>query len=73
LQQKHELNLKMSDLDLKKIKDLSLNLFKNNAPDPRKAEHFLTECWVEAVIGELNRLSYTNINIKKDHEHLLKG
>lgn len=73
MQQKRELKMKMSDLDLKRIKDISLNLFKNNAPDPGKAEHFLTECWVESVISELNRLGYTNLNVKKDHEHLLKG
>jgi hypothetical protein len=63
----------MSDLDLQKIKDVSLNLFKNNAPDPGKAEHFLTECWIESVVGELNRLGYTNISLKKDHETLIKG
>lgn len=65
-----ELIVKMSDLDLTKVRDVSLSLFKDNAPDPGKAEHFLTECWVEAVIGELNRNNFTNLSIKRDHEHL---
>ena len=69
---KLEKRVKMSDLDLRKIKDVSLALFKDNVPDPNKSEYFLTECWVEAVIGELNRLGYTNLQIKRDHEHLVK-
>ena len=69
---KLELKVTMSDLDLEKIKDISLSLYKDNAPDPGKEGQFITECWVEAVIGELNRLGYTNLNIKRDHQHLVK-
>lgn len=74
MEKKLETNqIKMSDLDLKAIKDIALVLFRNNAPDPGKAEHFLTECWVESIVGELNRLGHTSLDIKKDHEHLIKG
>jgi hypothetical protein len=62
----------MSDLDLGKIKDTSRSLFKDNAPDPGKVGHFLTECWVESVIKELNRLRYTNIEIIRDHSYMIK-
>lgn len=64
--------LKMSDLNLRKIKEISLTLFKDNAPDPRKAEHFLTECWIEAIVGELNRQGFTDLIVRKDHESLIK-
>lgn len=73
MQKKLEVKMKMSDLDLGKIKDISLSNFKDNAPDPGKVGHFLTECWVKSVICELNRLGYTNITMQKDHHHLLKG
>lgn len=64
--------IKIKDLNLTEIKSKALYLYKNNAPDPGKdLSNFLTECWVEAVISELNKKQIVNIQLKRDHQHLI--
>lgn len=72
MDQKQEQKITMRDLNLLKIKDIALNLYKSNAPDPRKdSEAFLVECWVESVVAELNRKGLTDIHIKRDHKCMI--
>lgn len=62
----------MKDLDLLKIRDIALFLYKNNAPDPTKhSGTFLSECWVDAVVSELKR-NGVDIEIERDHLHMIK-
>lgn len=63
--EKQKVSLKQ--LDLVKIKDEALTLFKNNAPNPRMDfECFLGECWVQAVVNELNRKNVTSLEVIRE-------
>lgn len=64
----------MSQLDLLKIKQIALTIYRDNTPAPgTERENFLTECWVEAVVGEFNRQGIVDIKLTRDHEHFIKS
>lgn len=49
---RHVKNLKITEKDLRKIKDQALYNLKN-MPESPTDNYFLTQCWVDAVVNVL--------------------
>lgn len=47
----------LNTFNLNRIKSNAIENYKNFAPDPRTdSEHFLAQCWTDAVISELYKM-----------------